>query len=168
MWFLIVSYSSVIISCTVHFGNRGRPRTEFTNSLINLFHYLFCYQLEYFILIIFKSIMWDICYYSDNFLRIKYNNWFFNIVFLWFNKIFLVLSIDPLTGRIKTDHDFNDEGMLFGGAPQEGLTPHHLKKAKLMFFYCRYPSSNVLKTYFPDVKVSFKNSFGVLAKYVLQ
>jgi len=62
------------------------------------------------------------------------------------------LSIDPLTGRIKTDHDFNDEGMLFGGAPQEGLTPHHLKKAKLMFFYCRYPSSNVLKTYFPDVK----------------
>ena len=44
--------------------------------------------------------------------------------------------------------------MLFGGAPQEGLTPHHLKKAKLMFFYCRYPSSNVLKTYFPDVKVS--------------
>lgn len=36
---------------------------------------------------------------------------------------------------------------------QEGLTPSHLKKAKLMFFYTRYPSSNVLKTYFPDVKV---------------
>uniref|UniRef100_A0A8C6WM49 Prospero homeobox 2 n=1 Tax=Neogobius melanostomus TaxID=47308 RepID=A0A8C6WM49_9GOBI len=35
---------------------------------------------------------------------------------------------------------------------QEGLTPSHLKKAKLMFFYTRYPSSNVLKTYFPDVK----------------
>ncbi|CAB1330931.1 unnamed protein product [Coregonus sp. 'balchen'] len=34
----------------------------------------------------------------------------------------------------------------------EGLTPNHLKKAKLMFFYTRYPSSNVLKTYFPDVK----------------
>lgn len=63
------------------------------------------------------------------------------------------LSIDPLTGRIKSEHDFNDDnGMMFGGAPQEGLTPHHLKKAKLMFFYCRYPSSNVLKTYFPDVK----------------
>uniref|UniRef100_A0A3B5LTW9 Prospero homeobox 2 n=1 Tax=Xiphophorus couchianus TaxID=32473 RepID=A0A3B5LTW9_9TELE len=28
----------------------------------------------------------------------------------------------------------------------------HLKKAKLMFFYTRYPSSNVLKTFFPDVK----------------
>ncbi|XP_058847829.1 prospero homeobox protein 1-like isoform X1 [Acipenser ruthenus] len=37
---------------------------------------------------------------------------------------------------------------------QEGLTPNHLKKAKLMFFYTRYPSSNVLKTFFPDVKVS--------------
>lgn len=36
---------------------------------------------------------------------------------------------------------------------QEGLTPSHLKKAKLMFFYTRYPSSNVLKTFFPDVKV---------------
>uniref|UniRef100_A0A3B4ZWQ9 Prospero homeobox 2 n=1 Tax=Stegastes partitus TaxID=144197 RepID=A0A3B4ZWQ9_9TELE len=32
------------------------------------------------------------------------------------------------------------------------LTPSHLKKAKLMFFYTRYPSSNVLKTFFPDVK----------------
>lgn len=36
---------------------------------------------------------------------------------------------------------------------QEGLSPCHLKKAKLMFFYARYPSSNTLKTYFPDVKV---------------
>ncbi|KAM7402939.1 hypothetical protein PAMA_003726 [Pampus argenteus] len=36
--------------------------------------------------------------------------------------------------------------------PHEGLTPSHLKKAKLMFFYTRYPSSNVLKTFFPDVK----------------
>ncbi|XP_053489725.1 prospero homeobox protein 2 [Ictalurus furcatus] len=35
---------------------------------------------------------------------------------------------------------------------QEGLTPNHLKKAKLMFFYTRYPSSNILKTFFPDVK----------------
>ncbi len=36
---------------------------------------------------------------------------------------------------------------------QEGLTPNHLKKAKLMFFYTRYPSSNLLKNFFPDVKV---------------
>ncbi|XP_018611674.2 prospero homeobox protein 1-like [Scleropages formosus] len=34
----------------------------------------------------------------------------------------------------------------------EGLSPSHLKKAKLMFFYTRYPSSNVLKCFFPDVK----------------
>jgi len=60
------------------------------------------------------------------------------------------LHIDPITGRIKNEDDYDHS--LFGGAPQEGLTPHHLKKAKLMFFYCRYPSSNVLKTYFPDVK----------------
>uniref|UniRef100_A0A8C1TX81 Prospero homeobox 3 n=1 Tax=Cyprinus carpio TaxID=7962 RepID=A0A8C1TX81_CYPCA len=35
---------------------------------------------------------------------------------------------------------------------QEGLSPCHLKKAKLLFFYTRYPSSSTLKTYFPDVK----------------
>jgi len=38
---------------------------------------------------------------------------------------------------------------------QEGLTPQHLKKAKLMFFYTRYPSANTLKTFFGDVKVCF-------------
>ncbi|KAL4623901.1 prospero homeobox protein 1-like [Arapaima gigas] len=32
------------------------------------------------------------------------------------------------------------------------LSPNHLKKAKLMFFYTRYPSSNMLKMYFSDVK----------------
>uniref|UniRef100_UPI00358E3CE7 prospero homeobox protein 1-like n=1 Tax=Myxine glutinosa TaxID=7769 RepID=UPI00358E3CE7 len=37
-------------------------------------------------------------------------------------------------------------------ALQEGLTPNHLKKAKLMFFYTRYPSSNALKLHFSDVK----------------
>ncbi|KAL0970700.1 hypothetical protein UPYG_G00245900 [Umbra pygmaea] len=46
-----------------------------------------------------------------------------------------------------------DSGMYLGpGSSQEGLSPCHLKKAKLMFFYARYPSSNTLKTYFPDVK----------------
>uniref|UniRef100_A0A673MS01 Prospero homeobox protein 1-like n=1 Tax=Sinocyclocheilus rhinocerous TaxID=307959 RepID=A0A673MS01_9TELE len=34
----------------------------------------------------------------------------------------------------------------------EGLSPNHLKKAKLMFFYTRYPSSSMLKMYFCDVK----------------
>jgi len=36
---------------------------------------------------------------------------------------------------------------------QEALTPGHLKKAKLMFFFTRYPSSSLLKTYFLDVQV---------------
>ncbi|XP_062432153.1 prospero homeobox protein 2 [Rhea pennata] len=37
---------------------------------------------------------------------------------------------------------------------QEVLTPGHLKKAKLMFFFTRYPSSALLKSYFPDVQFS--------------
>uniref|UniRef100_A0A3B4AWW7 Prospero domain-containing protein n=1 Tax=Periophthalmus magnuspinnatus TaxID=409849 RepID=A0A3B4AWW7_9GOBI len=35
---------------------------------------------------------------------------------------------------------------------KEGLTTNHLKKAKLMFFYTRYPSSHVLKMCFSDVQ----------------
>lgn len=37
----------------------------------------------------------------------------------------------------------------------EVLTPGHLKKAKLMFFFTRYPSSTLLKTYFLDVQVKW-------------
>ncbi|XP_010177275.1 PREDICTED: prospero homeobox protein 2 [Mesitornis unicolor] len=43
---------------------------------------------------------------------------------------------------------FSSKGM------QEALTPGHLKKAKLMFFFTRYPSSTLLKTYFLDVQFS--------------
>ncbi|XP_020570216.1 prospero homeobox protein 1 [Oryzias latipes] len=39
-------------------------------------------------------------------------------------------------------------------AVNEGLTANHLKKAKLMFFYTRYPSSLVLRTCFHDVQFS--------------
>uniref|UniRef100_A0A8C5L085 Prospero homeobox 2 n=1 Tax=Jaculus jaculus TaxID=51337 RepID=A0A8C5L085_JACJA len=35
---------------------------------------------------------------------------------------------------------------------QEGLNAGHLKKAKLMFFFTRYPSANLLKVHFPDVQ----------------
>nr|XP_002122608.1 uncharacterized protein LOC778983 isoform X1 [Ciona intestinalis] len=42
----------------------------------------------------------------------------------------------------------------YSSSMQEGLTPQHLKKAKLMFFYTRYPSANMLKAYFADVKFS--------------
>ncbi|XP_063043113.1 prospero homeobox 3 isoform X2 [Engraulis encrasicolus] len=48
--------------------------------------------------------------------------------------------------------DGGDGSLYLGASSQEGLSPCHLKKAKLMFFYTRYPSSNTLKTYFPDVK----------------
>ncbi|XP_055669202.1 prospero homeobox protein 2 [Falco peregrinus] len=50
--------------------------------------------------------------------------------------------------------------VVMDGAPftsthmQEALTPGHLKKAKLMFFFTRYPSSTLLKTYFLDVQFS--------------
>nr|XP_047915679.1 prospero homeobox protein 2 [Anser cygnoides] len=48
----------------------------------------------------------------------------------------------------------------FGACPwppshiQEALTPGHLKKAKLMFFFTRYPSSALLRSYFLDVQFS--------------
>ncbi|KAM3854383.1 prospero homeobox protein 2 [Vipera latastei] len=35
---------------------------------------------------------------------------------------------------------------------QEALTPGHLKKAKLMFFFSRYPTSSLLKSYFLDIQ----------------
>ncbi|XP_054825885.1 prospero homeobox protein 2 [Eublepharis macularius] len=35
---------------------------------------------------------------------------------------------------------------------QEALTPGHLRKAKLMFFFTRYPTSSLLKAYFLDVQ----------------
>ena len=40
---------------------------------------------------------------------------------------------------------------------QEALTPGHLKKAKLMFFFTRYPSSTLLKAYFLDVQVKWQH-----------
>ncbi|XP_053235327.1 prospero homeobox protein 2 [Podarcis raffonei] len=45
------------------------------------------------------------------------------------------------------------DGMYFPSTHiQEALTPGHLKKAKLMFFFSRYPTSSLLKTYFLDVQ----------------
>ncbi|XP_073673043.1 prospero homeobox protein 1-like [Garra rufa] len=48
--------------------------------------------------------------------------------------------------------DMSDISPYSGSTIQEGLSPNHLKKAKLMFFYTRYPSSSMLKMYFSDVK----------------
>ncbi|XP_067682767.1 homeobox protein prospero-like [Haliotis asinina] len=44
------------------------------------------------------------------------------------------------------------------------LTPMHLRKAKLMFFFVRYPSSAILKIYFPDIKFN-KNNTAQLVKW---
>ncbi|XP_077598421.1 prospero homeobox protein 2-like isoform X2 [Stigmatopora nigra] len=52
--------------------------------------------------------------------------------------------------RIKTGSNGIHQGHLY--VLNEGLTTKHLKKAKLMFFYTRYPSSLVLKTCFRDVR----------------
>ncbi|CAO2586940.1 Prospero homeobox protein 2 [Lemmus lemmus] len=66
------------------------------------------------------------------------------------------LESRPLLPSVKMEH-----GGLQGMADripfssihiQEGLSPGHLKKAKLMFFFTRYPSSSLLKAYFPDVQ----------------
>lgn len=38
------------------------------------------------------------------------------------------------------------------------LTHVHLRKAKLLFFYVRYPSSSVLKSYFPDINFNKSNT----------
>jgi len=48
--------------------------------------------------------------------------------------------------------------------PAATLTNVHLRKAKLMFFYTRYPSSAVLKSYFPDVHFD-KNNTAQLVKW---
>ncbi|XP_061285452.1 prospero homeobox protein 2 isoform X2 [Bos javanicus] len=62
----------------------------------------------------------------------------------------------PLVSPVKMEPGGRQAGMdalPFSAAHiQEGLNPGHLKKAKLMFFFTRYPSSSLLKAYFPDVQ----------------
>ena len=55
-------------------------------------------------------------------------------------------------------------GYGFGDASSATLTPMHLRKAKLMFFWVRYPSSAILKMYFPDIKFN-KNNTAQLVKW---
>ena len=59
----------------------------------------------------------------------------------------------------------SDGASPYGSVHQSStLTPMHLRKAKLMFFWCRYPSSSVLKTFFPDVNFN-KNNTAQLVKW---
>ncbi|GMR42271.1 hypothetical protein PMAYCL1PPCAC_12466, partial [Pristionchus mayeri] len=44
------------------------------------------------------------------------------------------------------------------------LTPMHLRKAKLMFFFTRYPNSSLLKQFFPDIRFN-KNNTAQLVKW---
>lgn len=63
-------------------------------------------------------------------------------------------GMTPGISAVKAEHEAHHsrtEADLYKLAT-EGLTPTHLKKAKLMFFYTRYPSSTTLRIYFPDVK----------------
>ena len=60
---------------------------------------------------------------------------------------------------------FSDYGPYDGTYPLSNtLTPIHLRKAKLMFFYTRYPSSALLKSYFPDIRFN-KNNTAQLVKW---
>ncbi|XP_053488150.1 prospero homeobox protein 1a isoform X2 [Ictalurus furcatus] len=62
------------------------------------------------------------------------------------------LSISLIKSECGDLQDMSDISPYSGSTIQEGLSPNHLKKAKLMFFYTRYPSSNMLKMFFSDVK----------------
>lgn len=61
---------------------------------------------------------------------------------------------------------FNDSEQYDSQGKQttDTLTPMHLRKAKLMFFFVRYPSSAILKVYFPDVQFN-KNNTAQLVKW---
>uniref|UniRef100_UPI0037E8A53B prospero homeobox protein 1-like n=1 Tax=Semicossyphus pulcher TaxID=241346 RepID=UPI0037E8A53B len=62
------------------------------------------------------------------------------------------LSLSLIKSECGDLQDMSDISPYSGNTIQEGLSPNHLKKAKLMFFYTRYPSSNMLKIFFSDVK----------------
>ncbi|WAR18318.1 PROS-like protein [Mya arenaria] len=68
-------------------------------------------------------------------------------------------------GYMKSDfYGDNDVFDAHGKQITDTLTPMHLRKAKLMFFYVRYPSSAILKVYFPDVQFN-KNNTAQLVKW---
>ncbi|KAL3111449.1 hypothetical protein niasHT_017676 [Heterodera trifolii] len=66
------------------------------------------------------------------------------------------------TGQMNATGD-NDELAAISINPHRhlhraALTHMHLRKAKLMFFYQRYPTSSLLKSYFPDVQFTKHNT----------
>ncbi|PIO56867.1 hypothetical protein TELCIR_21732, partial [Teladorsagia circumcincta] len=63
-----------------------------------------------------------------------------------------------------TNSDETSECGVYDNGQSSTLTPVHLRKAKLMFFYTRYPNSTLLKSYFPDVRFN-KNNTAQLVKW---
>ena len=72
-------------------------------------------------------------------------------------------SNSPLTKSNPSIYNSIDYGTLTS-LHTSTLSPMHLRKAKLMFFYVRYPSSSVLKAFFPDIKFN-KNNTAQLVKW---
>ncbi|GAU97830.1 hypothetical protein RvY_09060 [Ramazzottius varieornatus] len=70
---------------------------------------------------------------------------------------------DTMTGGQRPGMQFTRSDSL-NFSSSSTLTPMHLRKAKLMFFYTRYPNSTTLKTFFPDVKFN-KNNTAQLVKW---
>ncbi|CRK89935.1 CLUMA_CG003665, isoform A [Clunio marinus] len=64
----------------------------------------------------------------------------------------------------RENNDQNQDQFSLNNSHSATLTPMHLRKAKLMFFWVRYPSSAVLKMYFPDIKFN-KNNTAQLVKW---
>ncbi|KAE9556083.1 hypothetical protein FO519_000717 [Halicephalobus sp. NKZ332] len=74
-------------------------------------------------------------------------------------------TADDLGESADNSDSFSDCGPYDGNYTQSStLTPIHLRKAKLMFFYTRYPSSSLLKSYFPDIRFN-KNNTAQLVKW---
>lgn len=63
------------------------------------------------------------------------------------------------TPSFRSDGIYDDMELVpYDGIQTSVLTPMHLRKAKLVFFYSRYPSSAIIKIYFPDVKFNRSNT----------
>lgn len=85
-----------------------------------------------------------------------------NLLFYYqFANIFHSL---PSYSHKSQNNDQSQDQFSLSGVHSATLTPMHLRKAKLMFFWVRYPSSAVLKMYFPDIKFN-KNNTAQLVKW---
>ncbi|UXI17392.1 5'-AMP-activated protein kinase subunit beta-2-like [Sarcoptes scabiei] len=71
----------------------------------------------------------------------------------------------PQASGSENGSETNDTQSMYDSiAMTSTLSPMHLRKAKLMFFYVRYPSSSILKMFFPDIKFN-KNNTAQLVKW---